>query len=235
MPAKRPFYVSSGDAAAKQRILVAALELFVRNGLCETSIRDIAAAAGFTNPAMFRHFASKDALTRYLFERCYLELFAVVQRAEASAETFAGKHRAIIAAYLQAVDDEPNAVLYAQEQLRHFWPAMPPNVRRSSILGVVRRLLEHGRREGVVAADVDIVLLTTAWVGTLQQFARARYFGEFTQAGRSVVDELDRLLTRLVGAANGRTDAQDSRDSNGIRQGARRADAGAENRRRARR
>jgi TetR/AcrR family transcriptional regulator, repressor of fatR-cypB operon len=69
----RPFYVSADDAPAKRKILETALVLFVRDGLCETSVRDIAKASGFTNPALFKHVRSKNDLARYLFERCYLE------------------------------------------------------------------------------------------------------------------------------------------------------------------
>src|SRR5262245_40915592 len=173
-----PFYVSEDDAPAKRRILVAALELFVRDGLCETSVRDIARASGFTNPALFKHFRSKDELARYLFERCYLELADLVSAAIASKPTFAGKQRAVIDAYLAALDRDSNSVLYVQDGLRQFWPHMPPAVRRHSIVSDVRRLLAFGRAEGVVTEDVDVDMLTTAWLGTLQQFGRFHYFGE---------------------------------------------------------
>src|SRR6476660_5127476 len=96
----RPFYVAEDDAPAKRRILETALELFVRDGLCETSVRDIAKASGFTNPALFKHFKSKDALARYLFERCYLELAELVSTAIASGRTFEARQRAIIDASL---------------------------------------------------------------------------------------------------------------------------------------
>ena len=77
----RPFYVAQDDAPGKRKILVTALALFVRDGLCETSVRDIAKASGFTNPALFKHFRSKHDLARYLFERCYLELADLVSNA----------------------------------------------------------------------------------------------------------------------------------------------------------
>src|SRR6476660_4882506 len=180
----KPFYVSDGDAPAKRKILITALALFVRDGLCETSVRDIAKASGCTNPALFKHFRSKDDLARYLFERCYLELAALVSSAIASRSTFAAKQRAVIDAYLAALDGEPNSVLYVQDWLRHFWPKMHDRVRRHSIVGDVRGLLELGRGEGRVTEDIDIDLLTTAWLGTLQQFTRFRYFGEFKQPTR---------------------------------------------------
>ena len=79
--------------------------------------------------------------------------------------TFAAKQRAVIDAYLAALDRDANSVLYVQDGLRHFWPQMPDRVRRHSIVGDVRRLLEMGRAEGRVTDDIDIDLLTTAWLG----------------------------------------------------------------------
>jgi AcrR family transcriptional regulator len=193
----KPFYVSDGDAPAKRKILITALALFVRDGLCETSVRDIAKASGFTNPALFKHFRSKDDLARYLFERCYLELAGLVANAIASRPTFAEKQRAVIEAYLAALDRDSNSVLYVQDGLRHFWPQMPDGVRRHSIVRDVRKLLEMGRAERVVADDIDVDLLTTAWLGTLQQFARFRYFGEFKQPTRALAGALDALLTKM--------------------------------------
>jgi TetR/AcrR family transcriptional regulator, repressor of fatR-cypB operon len=196
----RPFYVSSTDAPAKQKIVVVALDLFVRDGLCETSVRDIAKESGFSNPALFKHFPSKDALASYLFERCYVELFRLIARAINSDKSFAARQHAVIDAYMVALDQDQNAVLYVQENLRHFWPRMPAALRKHSIVGEVRRLLEAGRREGAVTSTIDIGLLTAAWIGTLQQFARARYFGEFKQPSRVVATALEDMLTRMVKA-----------------------------------
>jgi AcrR family transcriptional regulator len=194
----RPCYVGEDDAAGKRRILETALRLFVRDGLCETSVRDIAKASGLTNPALFKHFRGKDALARYLFERCYLDLEAMASTAIASGDTFAAKQRALVDAYLAALDRDADAVLFVQDGLRHFWPLMPAHVRRRSIVGDIRRLLQTGRDERRVTHDIDLELLTTAWLGTLQQFARFRYFGEFKQSTSALADALDLLLTRMV-------------------------------------
>jgi AcrR family transcriptional regulator len=195
-----PFYISSTDAPAKQKILVAALKLFVRDGLCETSVRDIAQASGFTNPALFKHFPSKDALAGYLFESCYLNLYRLLAGTRSSGGPFAAQHVAVIDAYLTALDNDRDAVLYVQENLRHFWPKMTAALRKHSILGEIAALLEVGQAEGAVTRNTDIRLLTSAWVGVLQQFARARFFGEFTQPRAVLVTALEELLTRMLRA-----------------------------------
>jgi len=193
-----PLYISDGDAPAKQKILAASLQLFVRDGLCETSIRDIASASGFTNPALFKHFAGKDALAEYLFERCYLHLFRVVAGAIESGGPFAEKQQKVIEAYMTALHRDQNAVLYVQDNLRHFWPKMPLHVRRNSISCAVRALLEAGRSEGSVTTSVAVDLLAVAWLGTLQQFARQQYFGGFKQSRKAITKALGDLLTRMV-------------------------------------
>jgi TetR/AcrR family transcriptional regulator, repressor of fatR-cypB operon len=196
----QPFYVSSDDPPAKQKIIIAALDLFVRDGLCETSVRDIAKASGFSNPALFKHFPSKEALANYLFERCYVELFHLVTRAIRSGDTFARKQHAVIGAYMTALERDRNAVLYVQDNLRQFWPKMPVALRKHTILGEVRTLLQLGRKEGAVTTTLDIGLLTVAWIGTLQQFARAQYFGEFKLPSRVIATTLEDLLTKMVKA-----------------------------------
>jgi hypothetical protein len=77
---------------------------------------------------------------------------------------------------------------------------MPVTFRRHSILGEVRRLIELGRSEGVVTATPDVGLLTVAWIGTLQQFARAQYFGEFKLPSRVIATTLEDLLTKMLQA-----------------------------------
>jgi hypothetical protein len=95
--------------------------------------------------------------------QCRIELAELVSNALASGATFAAKQHAVIDAYLDAPDRDSNSVVYVQDGLRHFWPQMPATLRRHSIVGEVRRLLEKGRAEGSVTDDIDIDLLATAW------------------------------------------------------------------------
>ena len=46
-----------------------AQRLFVKQGIAETSIRDISRAAGISQGAMYNHYASKEELARTMFMR----------------------------------------------------------------------------------------------------------------------------------------------------------------------
>jgi AcrR family transcriptional regulator len=198
-----PCYLAPDDAPAKRKILTEALRLFVRDGLCETSIRDIARATGYTNPALFKHFASKERLAVHLFEQCYLNLFQSIERALSGQQAYAAKQHALIASYLEMLDADRDALLYVQDNLRHFWPMMPGRVKRSSIAGQVQALLQLGRDEGAVTDAIPIDFLVMGWLGVLQQFARAWFFGGFAGPGRRHGERLEQLLTRMTAAEVG--------------------------------
>ena len=52
----------------KERILVAALELFSRNGYTGTNIRELTASLGMVKSSIYRHFESKEAIWNALLD-----------------------------------------------------------------------------------------------------------------------------------------------------------------------
>ena len=175
------FLLAESDPPSKREILRCALRLFVRDGLCETSIRAIADEAGYTNPALYKFFESKGALALHLFERCYGHLFAALHRTQKRDRSFAVNLEALATEYARLLDSSLDALLYVNETLRVFWPKLPTSARRHSLLGVFRSLVEKGLREGVVPASIDVDLAVAMLSGTLGQVARMAYFGEIPQ------------------------------------------------------
>lgn len=175
------FLVDPDSAPSKREILSHALRLFVREGLCETSIRAIGDAAGYTNPALYKFFASKDALALHLFERCYLLVYGQVNQAIAGGP-FAVRLPRLISVWLALMEEQLDAVIFMNEQLRDFWPQVDPAVKRQSLLKALAKMIRDGKEEGVVVAALDPELAVALLVGTLGQVARQRFFGGFTDA-----------------------------------------------------
>ena len=170
--------LAEGDPPSKREVLRCALHLFVRDGLCETSIRDIARASGYTNPVLYKFFASKEALALHLFERCYLHCVSVIRASQRHGRDFAASFAALLAAYTRLADDSLEAVLYVNDTLRLFWPKLPSSTRRHSLLRVIRQLLERGAAEGAIHQGTDLDLALATLVGAMAQVARMAYFGE---------------------------------------------------------
>jgi AcrR family transcriptional regulator len=64
----------------REAVLEAALPLFARHGWLGTGTRELAAAAGVTEPVLYRHFADKEALFVAVLERAATRLAEVLAR-----------------------------------------------------------------------------------------------------------------------------------------------------------
>lgn len=191
---------SPDDPPSKQAILLGALHLFVRDGLCETSLRDIAADTGYSNTVLYKFFESKNALAIHLFERCYGTLVMSVQEAMDPQKSFREDLQALVERYIRFLDQNLDAVIYVHENLRLFWPQASPETRLYPLLGLLRRWIEKGKAEGTVDPDENTDLLVSLAIGLLSQFARMLYFQECeppaAQWRASIKDLLDRALSQ---------------------------------------
>src|SRR5512143_1021662 len=125
-----PFYIREDDPPAKREILRAALKLFSTRGLVATSIRDIARESGYTNPALYKHFASKERLALHLFETCHQRLWTRCHAAVTAGASFDDKLDGYIAQVLELVDRHPEAMAFLSENARVLWPKSGAAVRR---------------------------------------------------------------------------------------------------------
>src|SRR5258706_5317147 len=179
MAAALPFYVEPTDPPSKQELLKAALKLFARDGVRESSIRAVAAEAGFTNPVLFKYFEGKEALALHLFERCYLRLVREAMAALASGGSFRARLKLLLTRTLALLDESPEAVLFVNEELRRYWPQVSAATRKHSLIGMTRAFFA----EGDVTKAVDPTLLVAGFWGLLAQFARLYAFGEWRRGG----------------------------------------------------
>jgi AcrR family transcriptional regulator len=192
-------FISEDDPPSKQAILQAALRLFVRHGLAGTNVRAIGGAAGYTNPAMFKFFESKQALALHLFERCYLRLALEIERAAADP-SFPEALRQVLDVFTTWMDEDLEAALFVQDGLRLFWPRLPRSTRRHSIVRALRALVERGIREGRVVGYGSGEVPVAALLGLMAQFGRASYFGEIAGPARERRGELELAVSRMLKA-----------------------------------
>jgi len=189
-----PFYVEPTDPPSKQELLKAALKLFARDGVRESSIRAVAEEAGFTNPVLFKYFDGKDALALHLFERCYLRLVREVMGALAEGGSFRERLGRLIARLMALLDEPPDAVLFVNEELRRYWPQVSAATRRRSLLGITTKFFE----EGPVTQAIDHTLLVAAFWGLLGQFARMHAFGEWKGGAAEAAPQLEALVFKML-------------------------------------
>jgi AcrR family transcriptional regulator len=179
---------------AKRAILRSALGLFATRGVEAVSVRDIAAASGFTNPALFRHFASKEALARALFEVCYRQLVDAMLAVEAEDSL-----RAWLTAVLGEIARAPEAVHFVLENVRPYWRGLPDELRARNLPALVRARLEREQRAGRLRPDLDIPMARTVIDGALAQIARGAHFRDGPLDPEATAAALADLLLRGMG------------------------------------
>jgi TetR/AcrR family transcriptional regulator, repressor of fatR-cypB operon len=189
-----PFYVEPTDPPSKQEILKAALKLFARDGVRESSIRAVADEAGFTNPVLFKYFDSKDALALFLFERCYLRMVREAMVAIGAKGTFRQRLGVLVQRMLALLDEAPEAVLFANEELRRYWPKVSAATRKHSLIGMTLAFFD----EGQLTKEVDRLLLVSSFWGVLGQFARLFAFGEWRGNAVDAAPQLEALMWKML-------------------------------------
>jgi AcrR family transcriptional regulator len=169
------------------------LRLFSAHGVDGVTVRDIAAASGFTNPALFRHFASKESLAQALYVECYRELADILR--DDSPPNFEEWLRAA----LEEIVRRPDAVNYVLEHLRRQFPGLPADLRKDNLPSLVRRRLVRERDAGRMRADIDVPLTSILVLGTLAQLARAAHFAPGSMDAPKNAQAITALLMQGIG------------------------------------
>jgi AcrR family transcriptional regulator len=177
MASIHPFYVPEDDPPAKRQILRAAMKLFSERGLDATSIRDIARESGYTNPALYKHFGSKDELALHLFETCHRRLWTKCHAAIDGAKSFDDKLDAYIGQVLALVDEDPDAMAFLSDSARVLWPKAAPAVRRQTMIGLARSLMSLAPRPRRGRSAVHPDVAAASLQGTLAELARMLQVG----------------------------------------------------------
>jgi AcrR family transcriptional regulator len=143
----------------REQILAIAAELFAQKGFHGVSIAELGAACGFSGPALYRHFRSKDAVLAEMLVSISDELLSVgrqrVRDASSADEalrslidwhvTFALEHQALIVvqdrdwgalpleAREKVRETQRKYVEVWVKQLRAIDPELPPKAARASV------------------------------------------------------------------------------------------------------
>jgi AcrR family transcriptional regulator len=177
MTARLPFYIREDDPRAKCEILRAAMKLFSERGLSATSIRDIAEESGFTNPALYKHFAGKEEMALYLFEICHGRVWTSCAAALASAKDFPGKLDAYVGRWLASWDDHPEVLAFLADSARVLWPKSHASVRRKTMIGLAMSVVAEAPRSRRGVSAIDPNLAAACLQGTLAELARMIHVG----------------------------------------------------------
>ncbi len=164
--------------SAKDKIDAAAVERFVKVGVDAATTREIAAAAGVSEGAIYRHYRSKDELALTLFMSAHRRLSSLVEAAAAGERGIRAKAAAIVRAYCQAADENWPLFTFHMLQVHHFLPYYQEDGRDP--VSVVENLLKRAMLETELPPADPRVLASMA-IGAIVQTAQNKAYGRFDE------------------------------------------------------
>ena len=165
-------------AVTRQKIVEQALVQFAARGVEAATLKDIAAAVGISEPAVYRHFPSKAELIWQIFVDGYCGLAEEIERAAAAQGSLRGKIDSIIAAYCHLHDT--NLPLFRflfltqHGQLSRMTDDMP------SPVDAVLRVIERGMQTGEIPPG-NATLTTALLFGLVTQPAVFHIYGRLPE------------------------------------------------------
>jgi len=162
------------EHTTRRRIKDAALRLFVDKGVAETSVRDLAAAAGIAEGTLYRHYAAKDDMVRDLFQEHFAAFAERIESLQQGQTGIRNKLRVVVADACRLFDENPTLyrfLLLVQHQAL-------PRVKRGAAdpMAVLRRMIADAIKRG--EAKLDSAELGAALVmGLMLQPALAMIHG----------------------------------------------------------
>ncbi|MEZ5896498.1 MAG: helix-turn-helix domain-containing protein [Parvularculaceae bacterium] len=171
------------DGSTPARIRRAALEVFVAKGVDAATTREIAAAAGLSEGALYRHFPGKEALAGEVFTAIHARLAGLIRTAAAPADGVAERTAAIVDAYAHAAGADWPAFVFHLLQAHRFLPT-PPGT-DNPVDAAEEIIIEAMGRGEIVRADAGLVagMALGVVLQTAQQIAYGRLDGPLARHG----------------------------------------------------
>jgi AcrR family transcriptional regulator len=161
----------------RQRIIEGALRLFAEKGVDAASIRDIAASAAITEPAIYRHFKSKEDLVWEIFWSGY-KSFGETLRAVAPEAGLRARLTAMVETICGLFDrDQP---LFRFLLLTQHGQLAKITEREKSPVQVLHDQLAAAIKAGALPQQ-DAELATSTVFGIVLQAATFRIYGRLDQ------------------------------------------------------
>ncbi|RNL79503.1 TetR/AcrR family transcriptional regulator [Nocardioides marmorisolisilvae] len=156
----------------RDELLAIAAGLFAERGFKNTTVRDIADAAGILSGSLYHHFDSKESMVDELLDTFQTELWKKYDAIEASDLTPKAKLEAIVRASFEAIGEHRDEVAIFQNDALHLatFERFGYLIERNRKFRTLwTSLLEAGVASGELRADLDVALVyrfvrDTVWV-----------------------------------------------------------------------
>jgi TetR/AcrR family fatty acid metabolism transcriptional regulator len=183
------------------RILEAAVTVFAQSGFHESTISQIARAAGVADGTIYLYFKNKDDILVHFFNYKTRQVFACFREEVDQAQTAVDKLRNLIRRHLDEFQkDRFMAVLYQAETHRINRLAEDQiHEMHKMYLDLIAEIVEQGQVEGAIRRDLYVGLVKRYIIGGVDEVINTWLHSDGKYDLTSMADPLVDLFIRGIG------------------------------------
>jgi AcrR family transcriptional regulator len=185
------------STGVKAKVEKAATELFAARGVDGVSIGDIAAAAGVSQGALYRHYPSKEDLAWSLFSTAYLRMGGELDAIRVRQPDLQTQLGAMVAHFCALYDRDPALFRFMLLAQHGLLPRVPPDL-RTPVHAVADAVTEAAGKGDVISAPLDPVAAAAAIMGIVLQTALFHLYGRLSGPLSARAPELARAALAAV-------------------------------------
>ena len=161
------------DTSARQRIVAAARASFFAQGFRSVTMDDLAQELGMSKKTLYAHFPSKTALLEALLLEKFRDTEAELARitSECAADFLTGLHRLLMYVQKNTEEVQPPFLRDMQREGPELFKVIESR-RRQIIQRYFGKLLEGGRREGLIRKDIPVHIIIEILLGAVEAIMR---------------------------------------------------------------
>jgi AcrR family transcriptional regulator len=191
----------NGRPLSRQRIAEAAIGLFAQKGVDRTTMKDLAQALRVSEPALYRHFDSKEALYTSAFlaayERIAREAVAICTREPDFRRCVA----ALVALFARLFDDEGAMFTFVLIDHHRHLGAVPAEAERNPV-EALRQFFDRAMKAGDLPRRGSADFAAAVSLGIVVQTATFARYGRLRRPLSSHVGEMTRAILSALGAGD---------------------------------
>lgn len=177
--------ITQNKSELQNEILLAALKLFAEKGYFNTSLTDIADAAGIqTVAAIYQYFSNKQSIANKLYDNILDSLNVSIDDIRRRTQKSSEQLRGVVDLFFKLTDDAPAIMRFLLVMpINEFLPAQKPLFETSAFIKILK-IIQSGIKTGEIR-NIDPVLANAYFFGIINNTLRMVLTGELNKSAEA--------------------------------------------------
>lgn len=182
-------------------IINSAMDIVVNQGTHKLTIRNVASAIGVSEPAVYRHFASKHDLLVMLLQTLQESIVPIFSQAEMQSSKFTEFTHTFLKTLFSHIEDNPAFALFVfTEEAFHTDEELRPQLSHmlDSMVDKITQLIVRFQQNGTCREDISALGIARIILGVIRLHVtqwHLKHSDSLTEQANPLADTINKLLT----------------------------------------